>query len=83
MSTRVTSPTPAAAAEAKLLEAVKDLPPARLRRLLDELVKLTAEPRCAEAQADGVPCPTAHNSCEQCAQFAEVLNRVRERLEDE
>jgi 2-oxoisovalerate ferredoxin oxidoreductase beta subunit len=33
-----------------------------VRRMLDEL----QGPACAEAQADGVPCPTAKNDCDAC-----------------
>jgi len=32
---------------------------------------LAREPHCAESQADGVPCPTAHNACDQCYRYEE------------
>lgn len=33
---------------------------------------------CAEAQADGVPCPTLGRNCETCAQAIRALANARE-----
>jgi hypothetical protein len=38
---------------------------------IDPLVVLAGEPRCAEAQADGVPCAVLGPSCESCPVFLE------------
>jgi tRNA U54 and U55 pseudouridine synthase Pus10 len=38
----------------------------RILAVIDELVRLGREPRCADAQADGVPCGCAQSQCETC-----------------
>jgi hypothetical protein len=49
-------------------------------RRLDELLALVAEPRCAECQADGVPCPHVGVSCEQCGQSLAWIHDLREAI---
>ena len=60
------------------LEAIRKLPVRRLHVLLAQLMKVASEPRCAESQADGVPCATAHGSCENCARFTEFVASIRD-----
>jgi len=59
---------PAGAARGELLE------------LLDDLVDFARDPRCPEAQADGVPCLALGIACEECRQVAGVLARLHRRL---
>jgi hypothetical protein len=64
----------------QLLRAVRGMSATALRTLLTELLALAREPHCAESQADGVPCPTAHNACDQCYRYEEFRQRLREGL---
>jgi len=63
--------------EQKLLLALREIPPSRLRDLMttlvSELADFVAEPRCAEVQADGAPCPTTDVSCDECRKVTLVL----------
>lgn len=67
--------------EWRLIQALRELPESTLRtrlwELLFELLDLARDPRCPEFQADGVPCASAHGSCEQCEQVAALLARLR------
>ena len=71
--------------EQKLLLALREIPPSRLRDLMttlvSELADFVAEPRCAEVQADGAPCPTTDVSCDECRKVALVLEGLRGRLQ--
>jgi hypothetical protein len=49
-------------------------------RQFDELLALLAEPRCAECQADGVPCPHVSVSCEQCGRAATWVRDLRDAI---
>ena len=49
-------------------------------RQLDELLALLAEPRCAECQADGVPCPHVGVSCEECGRALAWVRDLREAI---
>lgn len=49
-------------------------------RQFDELLGLLAEPRCAECQADGVPCPHVAVSCEQCGRSLEWVRDLRDAI---
>jgi hypothetical protein len=70
--------------ERRLVLALREVPPSRLRDLLvtfvGELAQFVAEPSCAEMQADGVPCPSAHDSCDECRKVASLLEGLRTRL---
>jgi hypothetical protein len=50
-----------------------------LPRSLDRLATLGAEPTCAAAQADGVPCAQLGTSCDECHAFFEYRDRLRAR----
>jgi hypothetical protein len=69
-----------AAAERKFLDSLRVLTPDAQRRLLDELREIAREPRCDEFPADSGPCPSHHTSCERCARFTEVLERLYARM---
>ena len=70
--------------EKRLIQALRDLPPSPLRvrlvALIDELVDFVSEPRCPEAQADGVPCENAQRSCDQCLQLTALVEMLRNGL---
>ena len=70
--------------ERKLLLALREIPPSRLRDLMttlvDELVGFVAAPSCAEMQADGAPCPTTDVACDECRKLTTILEGLRSRL---
>ena len=53
---------------------------AALMRLLRDIVAFVAQPGCAEAQADGVPCSTASSDCAQCRRVEDCLALLHETL---
>ena len=65
--------------ERQLIEGLRGIPESALKRkivgLMDDIVRLGQEPRCVEAQADGVPCACASSSCDTCI---EVFQRLAE-----
>ena len=71
--------------EQKLLLALREIPPSRLRdlmtTLIGELAEFVAEPSCAEMQADGAPCPTTDASCDECRKLTTILEGLRGRLQ--
>ncbi len=71
--------------EQKLLLALREVPPSRLRDLMTtlvlELLDFVAEPGCAEMQADGAPCPTTEVSCDECRKVTSILEGLRGRLQ--
>ena len=71
--------------EQKLLLALRDIPPSRLRELMTtligELTDFVAEPSCAEEQADGAPCPASDASCDECRKLTTILEGLRGRLQ--
>ena len=75
--TEPTTAIPLTASERDLIRDLRAIPDSALKRrvlaAVDELLHLGCEPRCAEAQADGVPCGCARSDCAAC-------NRVTERV---
>ena len=71
--------------EAKLLLALRAIPPSRLRDLMtalvSELADFVAEPSCAEMQADGAPCTSAQAACDECRKMTLLLDGLRTRLQ--
>ncbi len=70
--------------EARLVRDLREALPVEARtiffRQLDDLLGLVAEPRCAEFQADGVPCPVVGVSCELCGRAAQWVRNLREAI---
>ena len=70
--------------EARLVRDLKEALPLEARtiffRQLDDLLALVAEPRCAECQADGVPCPHVGVSCELCGRASQWVHDLREAI---
>jgi len=85
MTSRPSEPDPSTATdfarEALLVQRLRDelAPEAQQRffREFEQLLTLAAEPRCAESQADGVPCGTAQADCEDCGRALAWLARLR------
>lgn len=71
--------------EARLVLALRGIPPSRLRDLLTtlvgELAAFVAEPSCAEMQADGAPCATPDVACDECRKLTSLLEGLRSRLQ--
>jgi len=71
--------------EQKLLLALREIPPSRLRDLMTtlvvELADFVADPGCTEMQADGVPCATTDVSCDECRKLTTILEGLRGRLQ--
>jgi hypothetical protein len=76
---------PLSGEEQRLLLALREIPPSRLRELMSnlvsELLDFVAEPGCAEMQADGAPCPGTDVSCDECRKLTSVLEGLRGRLQ--
>jgi hypothetical protein len=67
-----------------LIEQLREIPRGRCRDellgLVHDLFDLVRDPRCAESQADGVPCATVDLACEDCRHVAGVLELLHHRL---
>ena len=72
------------AEERRIISALRDLPESPLKQLVGEvvsgLVDFVREPRCAEMQADGVPCAVPDADCEQCRKLRQMLETLRAQL---
>ena len=70
--------------EARLVRDLTEALPAEARTIffhqLDDLLGLLAEPRCAECQADGVPCPHVGVSCELCGRALQWVHDLRDAI---
>ena len=69
---------PLTTAEHELIRGLRDIADSRLKSrilaVVGDLVRLGQEPRCTDAQADGVPCGCGQSQCESC-------NRVFEQVD--
>jgi len=67
--------------EWQLIAGLRDIPPSPLRDLMNQmmtaLVEYVREPKCAEMQADGVPCTSPTADCEQCVKVQRLLTTLR------
>jgi hypothetical protein len=70
--------------EWEVVSGLRDIPESPLREMMYEmmlaLVAYVREPKCAEMQADGVPCTSADADCEQCVKVRELLHTLRRGL---
>jgi hypothetical protein len=70
--------------EWSLVWRLREIAPGRLKNevtaLVRQMLELAQQPRCAEAQADGVPCDSAAADCVECQNVALRLARVRTAL---
>ena len=70
--------------EQRLIARLRDVPESAVRQelmtLLEDLVDFVGDPRCPEAQADGVPCVSLALACEQCQMVTAVLAGLHRRL---
>jgi hypothetical protein len=71
---------PLTSRERDLIEGIRAIPESALKRrivlLVDDIVRLGQEPKCVEAQADGVPCACVNSSCEACIGVFERLAEI-------
>ncbi len=69
--------------EWRLISELRAVPTSNLKGrvlgLFAAVLDFSREPRCAEAQADGVPCESPGVSCEQCLHVEGMLEALRER----
>jgi hypothetical protein len=69
--------------EHDLIRGLRDIADSRLKNrilaVMDDLVRLGQEPRCADAQADGVPCGCGQTQCETCNRVFERVDALVER----
>ena len=68
-----------------LVIALRGIPPESplkdvFATLVGELADFVAEPSCAEAQADGAPCPSTDAACDECRKLTSILEGLRGRL---
>ena len=79
MTDRITA-IPLTYRERELIEGLRAIPESALKRkilgLVDDIVRLGQEPKCFEAQADGVPCACSDSSCETCIGVFERLAEI-------
>jgi len=56
--------------ERDLIRGLRAIPDSELKRRIldavDDLIRIGQEPRCTDAQADGVPCGCSRSDCETC-----------------
>ena len=72
------------AQEERLVRDLRSALPAEAQtiffRQFDELLALLSEPRCAECQADGVPCPHVAVSCDECGRSLTWIRDLRDAI---
>jgi len=81
MESIMIEPSLRATADEQVVALLRALSVERLRELMAALDELVGSPACAEAQADGVPCPSAANDCARCLLARTALEAVARRLE--
>ena len=84
MSDERTRAIPLNDAERRIVSALRDIPESPLKELSYEVVRrlleFVAEPKCAEMQADGVPCDRPEADCEQCTTLRRIVENLRDSL---
>jgi hypothetical protein len=70
--------------EWSLVSAFRAVPESPLKERLDalfaELLKFAVDPKCAESQADGVPCSNTAADCESCRRVTDLIDLLRRRV---
>ena len=70
--------------EWRLLCSLREIPTGELRErvtgLAARLADFVRDPRCAEMQADGVPCADVSTACEDCQEVNALLCGIERRL---
>ena len=69
---------------AELTRMRRQLPsdaPGHIRRRVSLAIQVAASPTCPESQGDGVPCSSAHSSCDHCIKALEFIETVRAEVE--
>jgi hypothetical protein len=70
--------------EHRLVTALRNMPESpvkqRIMALLDRVVDFARNPRCAELQADGVPCGNAQGDCDHCEMVTGLLDELEQGL---
>lgn len=70
--------------EKKMLASLRELPEGPLREELQgfllALTDFVRDPRCAEVQADGIPCGSPQADCEQCREVLGLVETLRRKL---
>jgi hypothetical protein len=76
-------PTSLSPEEWRLVSALREVPSdalrARLTAVTARLAEFACDPRCAEMQADGVPCQDTSTACEDCQEIAALLQGIERR----
>jgi hypothetical protein len=76
-----TAPVSLTPGETRIVQGLRGIADSSLRYRFEELlVRLTdyvRDPRCAEIQADGVPCPTPDRDCHFCLKIDELIESIR------
>lgn len=72
--------------EKKILDGLRELPESDLKRTVEafllELSDRLANPRCAEVQADGIPCDESAADCEKCLHLKQLVANMRAMLHE-
>ncbi len=72
--------------EKKILDGLRELPAGDLQRTAEafllELSDRLANPRCAQVQADGIPCDEAASDCEECLALKQLVQNLRGMLHE-
>ena len=75
------------ATEKKILASIRELPEGHLKHKLEAfLVDLTVfvrDPKCAQVQADGIPCESVQADCEQCMKVDHLIADLQRTLAGE
>lgn len=70
--------------EKKILASFRELPEGNLKRQLEafltDLTVFVREPKCAQVQADGIPCDDVQADCEQCMKVEALIADLRRTL---
>lgn len=73
---------PLTSPERDLIRDLRAIPDSALKRrvlaAVEELIHLGCEPRCAEAQADGVPCGCSRADCATCNRVGDLVTAIVE-----